>query len=84
MPKKRRNPYGLSDRLLKAAKTGAREARVPLSTFIKRHGLDKFVKGIKNRYKHEAAKRSKEPPTGYKNPKEISTPLGGQPGWKRK
>ena len=84
MPKKKRNPFGLSDRLYKLARQGAREARVPLSTYVRRYNLDKLEAGIEARYQADAAKQSKPRPTARRDPKEISTPTGGQPGWRRK
>jgi hypothetical protein len=82
--KKRKNPFGLSNRLYKQAKRAALEARVPLSTYIRRHNLDRLEAGIHTRYSHEATARSQPRTSAKRNPKEISTPLGGQPGWRRR
>ena len=84
MAKKRRNRFGLSNRLYNEAVKQARSAGVPLSTYLKRHGLDQLEKGIRTRYQNERAKRSAVPETSKGKSREIPTPMGGQSAWKLK
>jgi hypothetical protein len=84
VPKKRKNPFGLSDRLYRIAKKQALQEHIPLSTYVHRHGLHKLEDGIRSRHEQDRAKATKPRVTARANPKEISTPIGGQPGWRRK
>ena len=79
MGKRRRNSMSLRE-----AKKRARSEGVPWMTFVRRHGLEKLEEGVRIRCRNEREKRSATPETKKGNPKEIPTPMGGQPGWKRK
>ena len=89
---KRKNPErgsaGFSEKKKEraAARAAARAAGVPLSTYLARKAphsknLDEVTRrGLHLRHSGQDKKRT----IAGRNPNEIATPTGGQPGWKRK
>ena len=73
-------------RITPQVRAAAKAAGVPVSTYLARQtptskNLDEITRrGIHLRHSSHDKKRT----IASRNPNEISTPSGGQPGWKRK